>query len=716
MHTIVGCSRDDDFVKLWSGQTISRLGSTITAVALELTALLVLRATPLQLGMRVSVSTVPALLGAVFVGTLVDRMSRRQLLIAADFLRAVVLAVVPWLVWTGQLRFLHLVVVSAVVGALTLLFEVAFLSFVPSLFEDYLLEANAMLALSDSTAEILGAGQCRNVLTAGRHRTGRRSTGRIPRRSDRHSGNSRPGGGGNVCRQSLGGTFAGPRAPALFRGYWARGSTGVRPIQTCRRALTDIPPARILLNMQPNLFADETPENRNSTTPLAARMRPGSLDDYVGQEHLVGPGRILRRAIETDRINSMILWGPPGTGKTTLAQIIANATQAHFVGLSAVSAGVADLRKAIDDAARRRQQLDQRTILLIDEIHRFNKAQQDSILHAVEQGVITLIGATTENPSFEVNSALLSRCRVFTLRPLRDDQIASILRRAVEDSDRGLGSLQVQLLDDARDALIALADGDARTALNGLELASLAVPVDLAGRRIVTRDGVEEAMQRRALRYDRAGDQHYEVISAFIKSVRGSDPDAAIYWLARMLEAGEDPLFIVRRLVILAAEDIGLADPQALVIASAAQQGVHFVGMPEGYLILAEATLYLAVAPKSNSALAAYGRARDAIEKRGTLPVPLHLRNAPTGLMRSLGFGKDYAYSHEFAVDDPRRYRQQYLPDGIERGFYQPTAYGYEARVQERMKRIEEIRRSTTEAPRQDSGRPEVAKGHEPSS
>jgi putative ATPase len=428
-------------------------------------------------------------------------------------------------------------------------------------------------------------------------------------------------------------------------------------------------------------------------------MRPRTLDEYVGQEHLVGPGKVLRRAIETDRLGSVILWGPPGTGKTTLAQIIAGATHAHFVGLSAVSAGVADLRKVIDEASQRRRQLHQRTILLIDEIHRFNKAQQDSVLHAVEQGVVTLIGATTENPSFEVNSALLSRCRVFTLRSLRPEEIEGLLRRALTDSERGLGKLKVTVEPAALPALIALADGDARTALNGLELAAAVTPPDDAGTRTIGLGAIEEAMQQRAFRYDQAGDQHFDVISAFIKSLRGSDPDAALYWLARMLEAGEDPLFVVRRMVILAAEDVGLADPQALVVAVAAQHAVHFVGMPEGYLPMAEAAVYLATAPKSNSAYAAYGRAREAIQQTGSLPVPLHLRNAPTRLMKSLGYGQSYDYLHDFAENDPDRYRQRYLPDGVTGGFYQPTQIGEEIRIAERVRRIAELRERAQHGP-----------------
>ena len=443
--------------------------------------------------------------------------------------------------------------------------------------------------------------------------------------------------------------------------------------------------------MQGSLFAPGHEEPLGDM-PLATRMRPRSFEEFVGQEHLVGPGRVLRRAIEADRLTSIILWGPPGTGKTTLALLIARVTRSHFCQLSAVTAGVADLRRVADEARRARRLEGRRTILLIDEIHRFNKAQQDAILPHVESGLITLIGATTENPSFEVNSALLSRCRVFTLRPLSSREIELLVQRAITDRERGLGALGVELDPEALQGLVGLANGDARAALNGLELAVAATPPDDRGRRRITLEAIEDAMQRRVPLYDRAGDQHYDIISAFIKSLRGSDPDAALYWLARMLEAGEDPMFIARRMVILAAEDVGLADPQALVVAVAAQQALHFVGMPEGYLPLAEAAIYLAAAPKSNSAYVAYSRARSAVESTGNLPVPLHLRNAPTELMKSLGYGKGYEYPHDFSPEDPRRYRQRYLPDGLEGKFYQPSSSGYEATIQERLRHNERLR------------------------
>lgn len=441
---------------------------------------------------------------------------------------------------------------------------------------------------------------------------------------------------------------------------------------------------------QGDLFDDETAAPAE-LVPLAARMRPRTLDEIVGQEHLLAPGRALRQAIETDQVGSMVFWGPPGSGKTTLAEVIANTTMARFVGISAVSAGVADVRKVIQEAEHLRARLGRRTILFLDEIHRFSKSQQDAVLQAVERGIITLIGATTENPSFEVNSALLSRCRVYTLRPLTEAQLRLILRRAVEDVERGLGTLNVDLDPEAESALVRLSGGDARIALNGLELAASVAPV-AEGRRRVSRALVEDAMQRQVLVHDRAGDAHYDVVSAFIKSMRGSDPDAALYWLARMIEAGEDPLFIVRRMVLLAAEDVGLADPQALVVTVAAQQAVHLVGMPEGYLPLAEAAVYLATAPKSNSAYAAYGRARAEVQATGTLPVPLHLRNAPTGLMRALEYGKGYEYIHDFEPDDLARFRQRYLPDGIRGGYFTPRAIGYEAKLVERMRQLRTAR------------------------
>ncbi|TMD42293.1 MAG: replication-associated recombination protein A [Chloroflexi bacterium] len=424
--------------------------------------------------------------------------------------------------------------------------------------------------------------------------------------------------------------------------------------------------------------------------PLAARMRPASLDEFVGQEHLVGSEHELRRAIEEDRIGSMILWGPPGSGKTTLARLIARVTASHFVPLSAVSAGVADLRRNIEEARMRRAQSGKRTILFIDEIHRFNKAQQDAVLPFVEEGVITLIGATTENPSFEVNAALLSRTRVFVLGALKDEQIGQIVDRAVSDPQRGLGNRQVELEVEARAALIRLANGDARVALNGLEAAAaLARPKQ--GRRQVTAALVEEAVQRKNLLYDRAGEEHYNIISALHKSLRDSDPDASLYWLGRMLEAGEDPLYVARRLIRFASEDIGLADPQALTQAVAAQQAAHFIGMPEANLALAQAVVYLATAPKSNALYAAYSTVQEDVARTRADPVPLHLRNAPTPLMRNLGYGKGYRYAHDY---QDAQVDQQHLPDAIkDHAYYEPTDRGYEKTVKERLEAFLAARR-----------------------
>jgi len=396
-------------------------------------------------------------------------------------------------------------------------------------------------------------------------------------------------------------------------------------------------------------------------------MRPRTLEEFVGQEHIVGPGHALRRAIETDTVPSLIFWGPPGTGKTTLAEIIARMTGAHFSSLSAVSAGVADLRKVVAEAQHRRA-LGKRTVLFIDEIHRFNKAQQDAVLPYVESGVVTLIGATTENPSFEVNSALLSRSRVFVLKALRDEDVGALIDRAVADTDRGLGKLPITLEPQARDALVTLSYGDARSSLGTLEFAAAAAPHETDCTIVITPSVIADAMQRRAVSYDKGGDQHYDVISAFIKSLRASDPDAAIYWLARMIDAGEDPLFIARRLVILSSEDVGLADSRAISVAIAAQQAVHFVGMPEGFYPLAHATLYLARAPKSNSVGRAYSAAMADVEGTRNDPVPLHLRNAPTGLMKQLGYGRDYHYAH-----DDYSIKQQNVPDNLkDRTYYTP--------------------------------------------
>ncbi len=402
----------------------------------------------------------------------------------------------------------------------------------------------------------------------------------------------------------------------------------------------------------------------------------------------MGAGRVVRKAIDAGQPPSMILWGPPGTGKTTLAAIAAKRARARLVAISAVSSGVADLRKIIDEARRLRDMSGQRTVLFIDEIHRFNKAQQDVVLPYVENGDVVLIGATTENPSFEVNSALLSRSRVYVLRPLGEEDVRAIVRRALSD-ERGLAG-RARLAPEAEAALVAVSNGDARVALNALELAADAT----GGTREITLGDIREALQRRSLLYDRAGDQHYDTISAFIKSVRGSDPDAALYWLMRMIDAGEDPMFIARRIVILAGEDVGLADPQALVIASAAQQAAHLIGLPEAYYPLAEATVYLALAPKSDSLKRGLGELqRDLAETRAD-PVPLHLRNAPTGLMRQLGYGKDYQYAHDFEGHVVPG--ETYLPEPLrERRYYVPTDLGAEAELR---RRVEALRRSARAA------------------
>ncbi|OGN92274.1 MAG: AAA family ATPase [Chloroflexi bacterium RBG_13_48_17] len=418
--------------------------------------------------------------------------------------------------------------------------------------------------------------------------------------------------------------------------------------------------------------------------PLAARMRPRSLGEFVGQEHLVGEGRVLRKSIESDQLPSMILWGPPGSGKTTLAYVIASVTKSHFSPLSAVSAGVADLRRIVNEAKRRRKLSGQRTVMFIDEIHRFNKSQQDAVLPYVENGVVTLIGATTENPSFEVISALLSRCRVFTLNPLTDEQVRLIVERAIKDEDRGLGKLKVELSEDALVHLVVMSNGDARVALNALEMATQATAPEADGNRRLSLETIEEALQRRALLYDKSGEQHYDLISALHKSLRGSDPDAALYWLGRMLEAGEDPLYVARRLVRFASEDVGMADPQALVVAVAAQQAVHFVGMPEGNLALAQAVTYLAAAPKSNSLYEAYSKVQEDVERSRNEPVPLHLRNPVTKLMRGLGYGKGYKYAHDY----PDHFvEQQNLPDMLKgKRYYSPSDQGFEKEVRARLK------------------------------
>jgi putative ATPase len=418
----------------------------------------------------------------------------------------------------------------------------------------------------------------------------------------------------------------------------------------------------------------------SSHSPLAARFRPRTLEEYVGQSHLLAPGKPLRRLIEADRLTSLILFGPPGAGKTSLAEVIARRTKCHFERLNGVEATVADLRRVLAAAITRLQVNGRRTVLFIDEIHRFNKAQQDVLLPDVEAGSVKLIGATTHNPSFYINGPLVSRSQIFQLEPLGPEELSGLIDLALADPERGLGNLRVQLSPEARAHLIATSEGDARRALNGLEIAALTTPPDAAG--LVSLDAavIEECVQKKRVLYDRDEDQHYDTISAFIKSVRGSDPDAALYWLAKMIEAGEDPRFIARRLVILASEDIGLADPQGLVIAVAAHHAVEFIGMPEGKIPLAEATLYLACAAKSNSSVMGIGHALGAVQKNELVQVPRHLRDAHYAGAKKLGHGEGYQYSHDFpGAIAPQGY-------GIEPGrFYQPTDHGYEAKIKARL-------------------------------
>jgi putative ATPase len=453
--------------------------------------------------------------------------------------------------------------------------------------------------------------------------------------------------------------------------------------------------------------------------PLADRMRPRTLDEYVGQEHLIGPGKPLRAQIERDDIGSLIFWGPPGTGKTTLAKIIASMTRAEFIEFSAVLSGIKEIKQVMAEAERARQ-YGTRTIVFVDEIHRFNKAQQDAFLPHVEKGNIRLIGATTENPSFEIISALLSRSRVYVLKPLTEEQIVLLLRRALEDTERGLGTMNLSASDDIFRQIAAYSSGDARSAYNVLEVAA-ALALDktrasekesqspqppqstekagapaqvLSSAHEITTDIVQDALQKRVLLYDKAGEEHYNLISALHKSVRNSDPDASLYWLARMLEAGEDPLYIARRIVRMAVEDIGLAEPNALAVCMAARDAVDFLGMPEGNLALAQAAVYLAAAPKSNALYTAYSDVQQDVERTAAEPVPLHLRNAPTGLMKNLGYGKDYQYAHDL---ENKVADMQCLPDNLkDRHYYHPTNEGIEKRIRQR---LEEIRSHRSDAP-----------------
>ncbi|HDQ03225.1 MAG TPA: replication-associated recombination protein A [Deltaproteobacteria bacterium] len=432
-----------------------------------------------------------------------------------------------------------------------------------------------------------------------------------------------------------------------------------------------------------DLFSHAGATGVKASAPLAERMRPQNLSEYVGQPHLLGAGCLLRRAIEEDKLFSMIFWGPPGSGKTTLARILANETKSKFVSFSAVLSGVKEIRMVIDEANQLQDGKNKKVILFVDEIHRFNKAQQDAFLPHVESGLITLIGATTENPSFEVIAPLLSRVRVLTLKPFSEEELMTIVERALKDQQKGMGKYLVRMDEDANRYIVRLADGDARNALNNLEAIASMIQDLSEKERIITLEYAREALQKKALLYDKDGEEHYNLISAFHKSLRGSDPDAALYWLGRMLMAGEDPLFIARRMIRFASEDVGNADPQALSICVAAQQAFHFIGLPEGELALAQAAVYLATAPKSNALYSGFGKVKEEIGRTGYLPVPLHIRNAPTKLMKELDYGKDYKYAHDY----PDAYvAQDYLPELLgERFFYNPKEAGFEKIIRERI-------------------------------
>jgi putative ATPase len=433
-----------------------------------------------------------------------------------------------------------------------------------------------------------------------------------------------------------------------------------------------------------DLFGSNFPQARRVAQPLADRVRPRTLDEFIGQEHLLGAGKILREIVNAGELKSLILWGPPGSGKTTLAQILANAAGAICVHFSAVTSGVKDLKKIIQEAEELHR-LGKPTVLFVDEIHHFNKSQQDNFLPHVERGTLILIGATTENPSFEVISPLLSRCQVLVLNPLSTADIEKIIDAALKDSDRGLGAWKLTLTSEAREFLIQQSQGDARVALNALETAATLARKNGKG---IDLSEVQEALQKKTLRYDKSGEEHYNVISAFIKSLRGSDPDAALYWMMRMIEAGEDPLFIARRMIIFASEDIGNADPQALQVAVAAKDAVHFVGLPEGRIPLAQAVTYLATAPKSNASYKAMLAAVNDVQEQGALPVPLHLRNAPTPLMEKLGYGKNYKYAHNFP---DHIVEQEHMPKELEgRKYYSPAELGYENQIKQRLQHWEQ--------------------------
>jgi putative ATPase len=441
----------------------------------------------------------------------------------------------------------------------------------------------------------------------------------------------------------------------------------------------------------PDLFDLNTETLQKKNAPLAERMRATKVEEFVGQEHLLSSGAPLRKMIEIDEIPSMILWGPPGSGKTTLAHVMAHTTERSFHFFSAVLSGVKEVREIVEKAEQDLKYLKKRTILFVDEIHRFNKAQQDAFLPHIEKGTITLIGATTENPSFEVIGPLLSRTKVFVLKPLTEKDLSILLDRTLSDSEKGLGTLKLSLEPEARELLLSSAEGDARRMLNTLEITTSLISSSTPHPSPLTPHLIEQALQKKALLYDKKGEEHYNIISTFIKSMRGSDPDAAVYWLARMLEAGEEPLFVARRMVIFASEDVGNADPQAIQVAIAAMQAFDFVGMPEGWIPLAQAATYLASAPKSNSSYKAYLNAKKDLEEQGSLPTPLHLRNAPTSLMKKLDYGKGYKYPHDYKGNITE---QQYLPDLLkDRIYYRPTENGYEKMIREYLDRISKKKR-----------------------
>jgi putative ATPase len=448
-----------------------------------------------------------------------------------------------------------------------------------------------------------------------------------------------------------------------------------------------------------DLFGKQKTETAGQ--PLAARMRPRTLDEFLGQEHILHPGSVLRLAIERDELTSAIFWGPPGCGKSTLASVIANTSKAAFESFSAVTSGVADVRKAIDRAKQRRRAYGQKTILFVDEIHRFNKAQQDAFLPHVEGGTIVLVGATTENPYFEVNSPLISRSRIFKFERLSNDHVREIVRHALSNAERGLGNYGVELAPDALEHIVDVAAGDARNALNALEIAVMTTAPSRKGVRHISLEIAEEAIQQRVLDYDKTGDNHYDTISAFIKSMRGSDPDAALYWLARMLQAGEDPRFIARRIVIQAAEDVGNADPMALVVATAAAHAVDFVGLPEAQIPLAQAAIYLACAPKSNASCVGIDRAMKDVAERQPPPVPIHLRDTNYPGAKQLGHGKGYKYPHSFPGG---HVPQEYVPEEAKSGpYYEPTDRGHEAKFKKRLEELRESRESEGSAESKES-------------